>query len=131
MRRLFAPQPDLPASSALGIDDPLSGVPVALVPALGVYQEHVPVPESAWDRAGPGPLPILADLVQCSVHGDPRDGASGTALPLAFTHARHACMVYVLPAGGLPSCLTDEICAAIDAPFGTPLPRLDSHELQR
>ena len=40
-------------------------------------------------------------------------------------------MVYGLPAGVHPSCLPDEICAAIGAPSGTPLPRLVSHELQR
>ena len=130
VRRLFAPYLDLPASSALAIDDPLSGVPVALVPALDVGQEHVLVPESAWSAEGPGPLPVLADLVQCSVHGNPRGGTPGATLPLAFTHAHHACMVYGLPAGVHSSCLPDEICAAIGAPVGTPLPRLVSHELR-
>ena len=62
----------------------------------------------------------MADLAQCSVHGDPRDDASGAVLPLAFTHARHACLVYVLPAGKHFSC-----------PLDSPLPRLVSLELQR
>ena len=107
--------------------NPLSGVPVALVPALDVDHEHVLVPESAWSADGPGPLPVLADIVQCPVHGDVRGGAPGTALPRAFTPARHALMTCVLPAGGLP----DEICAAINAPSGAPLPRLFIHALQR
>ena len=130
VRKLFAPYLDLPAPSALVIGDPLSAVPVALVPALGVYQEHVLVPESALFAEGPGPLPVLADIAQCPVHEGSRDGVPGTALPLAFTHARHACTVYVLPAGGHSPCLPDEICVAIGAPPGTPLPRLVVHELQ-
>ena len=40
-------------------------------------------------------------------------------------------MVFVLPAGGPLSWIPGEICAAIGAPSGTPLPRLVSHELQR
>ena len=46
IRRLFATCLDLPASSALVVDDPLSGIPIALVPALSADQEHVLVPES-------------------------------------------------------------------------------------
>ena len=46
-RKLFVLYLDLPAFSALVTDDPLSGVPVALVPALDVDHEHVLVPESA------------------------------------------------------------------------------------
>ena len=64
------------------------------------------------------------------MHEDSRDGGPGSALLAAFTHARHACAVCVLPAGGHSSCLPDEICVAIGAPPGTPLPRLVSHELQ-
>ena len=41
VRKLFASHLDLPASSALVIDDPLSGVPVALMPALEADHEHV------------------------------------------------------------------------------------------
>lgn len=40
-------------------------------------------------------------------------------------------MVHVLPAGGRSFCLPDEICAAIGAPVGSPLPRLVSLELRR
>ena len=90
MCRLLAPYLDLPASSALVIDDPLSGVPVALMPALGVCQKHVLVPESARFAEGPGLLPVLADLVKCPVQEVPRGSVPGSALPLAFTHARHA-----------------------------------------
>jgi len=127
----FALYLNLPASSALMIDDPLYGVPVALVPALDVENEHVLVPESAWSADGPGPLPVLADIAQCSVNGDVRGGAPGTALPRVFAPARHACTVRVLPAGGHSPCLPDEICAAINAPSGSPLPRLFIHALQR
>ena len=48
VRRLFATCLDLPASTALVVDDPFSGVPIALVPALGADQGHVVIPESAW-----------------------------------------------------------------------------------
>ena len=41
MHRLYASCLDLPASSALVVDGPCSGVPIALVPALSADQEHV------------------------------------------------------------------------------------------
>ena len=106
VRKLFASHLDLPASSALVIEDPLSGMPVALVPALGADHEHVLVPESAWFADGPGPLPVLADIVRCSVRGDVRGNAS---LPRAFAPAQYACTVCVLPAGNLSPCLPDDV----------------------
>ena len=95
MRKLFASHLDLPASSALVIDDPLSGVYVALVLALGADHEHALVPESAWFADGPWPFPVLADIAPRSVHGDVRGSA---ALPPAFAPARHACKMCVLRA---------------------------------
>ena len=41
VRRLFASRLDFPASSALVVDDPSPGVPIALVPTLSADQEHV------------------------------------------------------------------------------------------
>ena len=83
VRKLLASHLDLPSSSALVIDDPLSGVPIALVPALGADHENVLVPESAWFADGPGPFPVLADIAQCSVHG----GARGSAILPAISVA--------------------------------------------
>ena len=128
MRKLFAPHLDLPASSALVIDDSLSGVPVALVPALDADHEHVLVPESERGSRRPGPLPVLADIVRCSVRDDVRGSAS---LPRAFAPAQHAYTVCVLPAGGLSPCLPDDVCVAIGVPSGAPLPRLVSRDLRR
>ena len=101
VRRLFASYLDLPASSALVIDGPLSGAPIALVPALSADQEHVLVPESAWSAETPGPLPALADTLPCSVLGGPLDSPSGDALTIAYTPARHPCVVHGLPADAL------------------------------
>ena len=64
VRKLFASHLDLPASSALVIDDTLSGVPVALVPALDADHEHALVPEAAWFA-----LPVDGDLE----HADHQD----------------------------------------------------------
>ena len=50
---LFASYLDLPASSALVIDDPLSGAPIALAPALSADQKHVLVAEPAWSAETP------------------------------------------------------------------------------
>ena len=65
VRKLFASRLDLPASSALVIDDPLSGVPVALVSALDADHEHVLVPETAWFADGTGPpcWPMTSDAL--------------------------------------------------------------------
>ena len=60
VRKHFASRLDLLVSSALVIDNFLSGVPIALVPALGAGHEHVLVPETAWFTDGSGPLPVLA-----------------------------------------------------------------------
>ena len=56
---------------------------------------------------------------------------SGAALPLAFRHACHVCVVHVLPTGARPPCLLSEICPAIGVPIGSPLPRLVTFELRR
>mmetsp|Transcript_15831 Transcript_15831/g.36735 ORF Transcript_15831/g.36735 Transcript_15831/m.36735 type:complete len:287 (+) Transcript_15831:98-958(+) len=127
VRKLVASRLDLPVSSALVIDDPFSGVPVALVPALDADHAHVLVPETAWFADGHGPLPVLADVVRCPVFSDARGRDD---LPRVFTPALHTCTVCVMPAGLQTQCIPDDVCAAIGVPSGALLPSLVSHDLR-
>ena len=98
------------------------------MPALDANHEYVLVSEAAWFADGPGPLPVLADVVRCSVLSDAR---GSTALPRAFASAQHACTACVLPAGLPTPSFPDDTCAAIGVPSGAPLPGLVSHDLRR
>ena len=48
VRALFAANLLEPQATPLIVDGPLTGVPIALVPALGAEGDHVLVPEAAW-----------------------------------------------------------------------------------
>ena len=73
----------------------------------------------------------MTGLAQCSVLGGSLDDPSGAALSLAYTHARNACVVHVLPTGAHSPCLPSEVSSAIGVPIGSPLPRLVTFELRR
>ena len=55
VRALFASHLLEPQSAPLTVDDPLTGVPIALVPALDADGDHVLVPESPRPRTDAGP----------------------------------------------------------------------------
>ena len=126
VRRLFASFFDLPTSSALVVDDKFSGVPIALVPALGADQEQPSSPSPRGLQATPGLGRSLRVLDHRRALADPPSGS----LPASFTTALHACVVHVLPAGEA-LCLPNTACTAIGAPLGSPLPRLVNIELWR
>ena len=129
VRRLFASCLDHPASSVLVVGDPFSGLPIALLPATSADRERTLVSESAWSADGPGPLPVLADLVACSVIDEPHATTQGGSPPVAFTPALRACEVHVLPAGEVLH-LPGTIRASTGVPPGPPLPRTALIELR-
>ena len=125
------------------MDDPLTGVPIALVPALDAGGDHITVSESAFpctdarDDIAPCPLAELASPLECSVYcsGPSSLNAPGTTNfcarepdPAVFTPERGVCHDNAVSVGAVS--LPAWLCSMLRLPSGSPLPRTNRLELR-
>ena len=100
------------------------------MPAVNTGHEHALVLESAWSAGDAGPLPVLTDLVACSIVDESHTPDARNASPVVFSPPLHARAAHVVPVDG-ELRLPGTTCAAIGASEGSLLPRLVQIELRR